>query len=110
MKIKEWTRNEEIRLAGLLPRFTVKDCAFILGRTFKSVHQKKQQLGVYAGKPYAKRRVFYAENIACIFELISLGFNCAEIAKCFNTKKETIVRAVNNAKKHGFDEYPKLKD
>jgi hypothetical protein len=70
------------------------------------VVSKKTQLGLFTNENRTKPRKFYAENVACIFELIAQGFNFEEIGKCFNVKGVTIQRTINDAKSHGFSHHP----
>ena len=52
------------------------------------------------------RRIFYAENMANIFELVEQGFDFVQIAKCFNVPEKTVKTVYRAALMHGFDRYP----
>lgn len=106
---KNWTSKELSELKRLALRFAIKDLGVVIGRPYDSVVHGLNMLGIKSpfNKP-GNRRIFYAENIANIFELVDQGFSYKEIAKCFNVPPKTINQVYRRAMRLGFDCYPLL--
>jgi len=108
MPITPWTTKELAELKRLALRFKMTDLCNLLGRSYGSIKHGLSIIGFKS--PFNKtgnRRIFYAENVACIFELKEQGFSFKEISKCFNVEADTIKNTYNRAKRCGFDAYPK---
>lgn len=108
-KSKFWTSRELEELKRLSSRFTEKDLSVVTGRSQASITYGLKMIGIKS--PFNKggnRRIFYAENVANIFELIDQGFSYKDIAKCFNVKPKTINIIYRRAIRTGFESFPLL--
>jgi hypothetical protein len=105
--MKLWTTKEELYLTELYQRFSIKACAYILKRTESSVDSRVFKLGLTTERKLGNDSKTYAEDVANIFELITMGFTHKEISKCFKCMPTTVTKIVERAKREGFDSYPK---
>ena len=53
-----------------------------------------------------KKRCWFAEDVADIFEMINCGLKYSIIAEAYNSSASVIGNIVSRARKHGFDAYP----
>ena len=107
--MKAWTGKEQHTLIRLSERFDITALAFILNRSYDSVRLKFQELGItskFNHKGMGKKRQFYAEDVANMFELRQMGFSLAEIAKCFNSNACTISITMSKARGQGISRFP----
>lgn len=106
--MKFWTKKEHDKLAHLYARFDTKGCAMILGRSYASVKDKIKHLKLSSPRSTGgNTRVFYAQDVANVFELVTMGFSHSDIAKCFNVPARTIQVTISRAKREGLSAYPK---
>lgn len=104
---KPWTTTEQKRLGELYQRFDMNGCSMILDRPVNGVKDMVSRLSLKSPRNTGGNiRQFYAQDIANIFELVSMGFCFNEIAKCFQSNLRTIQTVVRRAESHGFDAYP----
>ena len=107
MRNNPWTSKEEKRLIDIYPRFDRVGCSIILNRTAKSIRAKASELGIKSPRvSIGKKRSFFAEDIANVFELVQMGFDCESIAKCFNCNFATVGRVIRDAKLNGLANFP----
>jgi hypothetical protein len=107
--MKAWSTKEQQTLTRLSERFDIAALAFILNRSYDSVRLKFQELGItskFNHKGKGKQRQFYAEDVANMFELRCMGFDLADIAKCFNSNARTISIIMSKARGNGISRFP----
>lgn len=105
---RAWTGPEGETLRRIYQKFDVPGCALILDRSHISVQDKVTELKLKSPRvTFGNSRIFYAEDIANIFELMAGGFNPRQISKCFRVPSRTIQTVVARAKREGFDAYPR---
>ena len=108
MRNNSWTGPEQKRLVELYQRFNMEGCAMILERSVKSIDGMISELKLKSPNSHkGNTRVFYAEDVAHIFEFKLLGFSNEDIAKCYNKTAFTIRKTIEKAKREGIDRYPK---
>jgi hypothetical protein len=107
MSRREWTTSEQQRLVKMSETMTMAEAAKELRRTYNSVLSKAHQLGLTFPAAYiAKPRVVFAEDIAKMMELQSLGLCSAEIGCYVGMHKLAVRSALSKARRGGFDAYP----
>lgn len=107
-KMKMWSRGEVIELTSMYSVLSPSDCAKRLGRTVRSVINKALEQGL--SSPFnraGRKRRFYAEDVAKMFELKNTGLDNHEIGLFFNVSRGIISTTISKAKKQGFDRFPK---
>ena len=111
MSRKDWTTGEEKRLIEIYQRFDVIGCSMVMGRTIRSIMGRAEMLGIKSPRAnIGYKRRFFAEDMANIFELMQMGFDCESIAKCFNCNLATVGRVIRDAKMNGLANFPKRGD
>lgn len=102
-----WTYPEQKRLAELYERFDMNGCAMILNRPYASIKYMVGQMGLKSLRNTGgNTRIFFADSVANIFELMTMGFSAEDIAKCFRVPVRTIQVTIKRAEREGFDAYP----
>lgn len=107
---RPWVTTEIKELRRLYDRFDIKTCAEFMGRAVNSISNRVKVLGL---KPAYERdqKKLYAEDIANLMELKSMGFSWREIGGCYPVYSiQHLRQAVYVARKHGFDAYPKRRE
>lgn len=72
------------------------------GLSITQTYELRRRLGIQS-----KRRKYYAEDIARIFEAKSQGLMWCEIAKELSTTTRNLESVVARARRFGFDAFPK---
>lgn len=107
MDRREWTTLEKQKLVEMSGSMTMAEAAKELGRTYNSVLSKSHQLGISFPAAYvAKPRVIFAEDIAQMMELQSIGLSSAEIGCYVGMHKLSVRSTLSRARTGGFDTYP----
>ncbi|QDP55716.1 MAG: hypothetical protein Tp138OMZ00d2C19078241_48 [Prokaryotic dsDNA virus sp.] len=107
MDKREWTTLEQQRLVKMSKSMTVAEAAKELRRTYNSVLSKSHQLGVsFRVASASKKRTIFAEDIAQMMELQSLGLCSSEIGCYVGVHKMGVRSALSKARRGGFDAYP----
>lgn len=65
-----------------------------------------KRYGIELVKQKPGGRIFYAEDVADIFELKTHGLASTEISTAYGVKPASIRFIISKAVKHGFDAYP----
>lgn len=107
----QWTTKEEQECSRIYALEGAEIAASKLGRSKASIYRKMQKLGVRSGHDRTSNlttniRVWFAEELAQIFEFLQSGLTSFLIAEYFNTTAAAIRSAISLAKSNGFDSYP----
>lgn len=95
-----WNMKEVSALKTDAP---VKELASVLGRSPSSIYHARMR-----NKISAEWNIrIYAEDIAQMMMLAESGWSYRDIGKVKNRSRESVKFAIRNARKHGFDAYPK---
>ena len=106
--LKPWTGPEQKRLVELYKRFSIEGCAMVMDRSYASVKGMIQSMGLKSvHNTSGNTRVFFADSVAAIFELMGMGFSHLQISQCFRVSTTTIRTTIERAEREGFDAYPK---
>lgn len=103
---KPWTGREQKHLVNLIERFNVEGCAMILERSVPSIMYMLGEMGLKSPHNVGKKRVLYADSVANIFELKTMGFDDEDISKCFQVTPKTIQVTIKRAERLGFEAFP----
>jgi hypothetical protein len=88
-----------------------KEAMEYTGASYNAVRQAMSSYGVRCARRGSESlihndRVFYAEDVALMFEMFSCGVIQKVIAEYFNTTIASIKSVFSNARQNGFDAYP----
>tara|TARA_R100000541_G_scaffold30953_2_gene39863 strand:+ start:14731 stop:15078 length:348 start_codon:yes stop_codon:yes gene_type:complete len=108
---KAWTHKELKECAKIYSTQGSKAACEFTGREKGSVSATMSKFGAKCATRPAdslrpRKRQWYAENIAFIFESLSGGTSRKDIADYLGLNVCSINTAISNARKNGFDAYP----
>lgn len=108
---KAWTVKEERECSTIYALEGAEVAAYKLGRSKASIYRRMQKLGVKSGYDRADNllattRVWFAEELAQMFEFMQSGLTSFLIAEFFDTTAASIRSAISLAKRNGLDAYP----
>ena len=108
---KAWTVKEELECSRIYALEGADIASVNLGRSKPSIYRRMQKLGVKSAHDrsdnlIARTRIWFADQIVEMFEMLESGLSSFLIAEYFNTTAAAIRSAISLAKNNGFDAYP----